>query len=99
MNDDPNRKPREAAMKMRQHVDAVQGEGSWDRMHDAIDRGDSSGWSLPPIEVDGMRASIYPGEDREVTVETVNDEIRKVFRQVHGDDFADRLRRKEILPA
>jgi hypothetical protein len=28
--------PREAPMKMREYVDRIQGEGTWDRMHDLI---------------------------------------------------------------
>jgi hypothetical protein len=74
-------------MKMREYVDGIQGVGSWDRMHDAIDRQEIRGWTLPPIEVDGMHVNIFPGTDREVMLEAVQNEIRKVFAQ--RDDWED----------
>ncbi len=74
-------------MKMRDYVDGIQGAGSWDRMHDLIDRQELFGWSMPLVEVDGHRVHIFPGADREVTLEAVQDEVRKVLRDVdrHGD--------------
>lgn len=71
-------------MKMREYVDSIQGPGSWDRMHDLIERKELFGWTMPPIEVDGATVNIFPGEDREVTLEQVKDELRKVFAQVGG---------------
>jgi len=69
-------KPREAPMKMREYVDRIQGEGTWDRMHDLIAKQEIFGWPMPPIEVDGATVSIFPGVDREVTLEEVKDAIR-----------------------
>lgn len=68
-------------MKMREYVDAIQGAGKWDEMHDLIDRKEMFGWSLPPVEVDGRRCNIFPGTDREVTLESVQSELRKIFAQ------------------
>ncbi len=73
---------RERDVKMREYVDAIQGDGAWDRMHDAIENMDISGWAMPPVEVDGRTCHIFPGSDREVTLETVQNEIRKSFRQI-----------------
>jgi len=67
-------------MKMRQYVDGIQGSGSWDDMHDKIDRMEFGGWTLPPVEVDGKKVNIFPGTDREVTLEQVQAEIRKVIK-------------------
>lgn len=64
-------------MKMREYVDAIQGDGSWDRMHDRIDKMDIFGWEMPPVIVDGAECRIFPGTDREVTLEAVQDELRK----------------------
>lgn len=66
---------------MREYVDGLQGKGSWDRMHDLIAKKELFGWSLPPVEVDGRKVNIFPGDDREVTLERVQNEIRKVFAQ------------------
>lgn len=71
-------------MKMRDYVDAIQGQGSWDRLHDAINGMQLFGWDMPPIEVDGKTVHIFPGTDREVTLEAVQNEIRKAFSQVGG---------------
>jgi hypothetical protein len=70
----------DATMKMREYVDGIQGAGSWDNMHDRIAGGHIGGWSMPPVDVDGMRVNIFPGTDREVTLEAVQAEIRKVLR-------------------
>lgn len=72
---------------MRDFVDGIQGAGAWDRMHDMIDRQQMFGWSLPPIEVDGHEVHVFPGSDREVTVEAVRNEVRKALRDVdrNGD--------------
>lgn len=67
---------------MREYVDRVQGAGSWDRMHDAINEGQLHGWRLPPVEVDGHEVHIFPGDNREVTLEQVQNEIRKVWKQI-----------------
>lgn len=67
-------------MKMREYVDGIQGAGSWDRMHDRIAGKQIGGWSMPPVEVDGLQFNIFPGTDREVTLEAVQAEIRKVFK-------------------
>lgn len=66
-------------MKMREYVDVIQGEGAWDRMHDCIDRQELFGWSLLPVEVDGPKVHIFPGDDREVTLEAVQDQVRKAL--------------------
>lgn len=71
-------------MKMREYVDGIQGPGSWDRMHDMIDKMIIFGWEMPPVEVDGRKVHIFPGSDREVTLEQVQNEIRKVFAQTAG---------------
>lgn len=71
-------------MKMRDYVDAIQGPGSWDRMHDLIAKKQIFGWKLPPVYVDGHEVHVFPGEDREVTLEAVKDELRRVFAQVGG---------------
>jgi hypothetical protein len=69
-------------MKMRDYYDATHGRGAWDRMHELIAQKIILGWRQPGIEVDGRKVSIFPGEDRECTLEQVQDEIRKVFAQV-----------------
>ena len=71
-------------MKMREYVDSIQGEGAWDRMHDLIARKELFGWSLPPVKVDGAQVNIFPGENREVTLEEVQAEIRRVFSEIGG---------------
>lgn len=70
-------------MKMREYVDGIQGDGAWDRMHDLIDKKDIFGWKMPPVEVDGKEVFIFPGEDREVTLEQVKESIRKVMRSLY----------------
>lgn len=67
-------------MKMREYVDGLQGAGAWDRMHDLISHGDLFGWSMPPVEVDGRKVNIFPGSNREVTLEQVQNEVRKAMR-------------------
>tara|TARA_R110002110_G_scaffold294324_1_gene508291 strand:- start:578 stop:793 length:216 start_codon:yes stop_codon:yes gene_type:complete len=69
-------------MKMREYVDEKQGDGAWDAMHDAIDRGDIFGWDMPPMDVDGRTVNIFPGENREATVEDVCNEIRRSLKQL-----------------
>lgn len=69
-------------MKMREYVDSIQGAGSWDRMHDLIEKKQLFGWRLPDIDVDGHKVSIFPGTNREVTLDEVKNELRKVFAQV-----------------
>lgn len=76
-------------MKMREYVDGIQGAGAWDRMHDLIGRKQLFGWAMPPVQVDGHHVSIFPGEDREVTLEAVQDELRKVFASVEAGEFTD----------
>jgi hypothetical protein len=72
-------------MKMREYVDGIQGAGSWDRMHDLINAGRISGWRLPPIEIEpGVTAHIFPGTDREVTLEAVKAEMSKAFAQIEA---------------
>jgi hypothetical protein len=78
---------------MREYVDAIQGPGAWDRMHDLIEQKQIAGWSLPPITVDGHNVNIFPGEDREVTLDAVQNEIRKVFAQLDRGDY------EEVNPA
>lgn len=63
---------------MREYVDGIQGEGSWDRMHDQINGMNLHGWTMPELDVDGIKVAIFPGSDRECTVEQVKNEIRKV---------------------
>lgn len=67
-------------MKMREYVDGIQGEGSWDSMHDLIDNMIVPGWSLPMMDVDGVTVAVFPGSDREVTLEAVKNEVRKFRR-------------------
>ncbi len=71
-------------MKMREYYDATEGVGAWDRMHDAIERKEIFGWNQPKIEVDGSTVHVFPGENREVTLEEVKEELRRVFAQVGG---------------
>jgi hypothetical protein len=66
-------------MKMREYVDGIQGAGAWDRMHDMIERRELFGWEIPPVEIDGRKVNIFPGEDREATLEAVQDEVRKIM--------------------
>lgn len=63
-------------MKMREMVDAANGEGAWDRMHD------SGLFEKVLINVGDTIVSIFPGTNREVTVETVRAEIRKALAWV-----------------
>lgn len=76
-------------MKMREYVDAIQGEGAWDRMHDLIDRKELFGWTQPTVMVDGKSISIFPGENREVTLEQVQAEIRRVFASIEAGDYEE----------
>ncbi len=69
-------------MKMREYVDGIQGAGSWDRMHDLIEQKQIFGWEMPPITVDGAEVRIFPGTDREVTLDAVIAEIRKSFERI-----------------
>lgn len=64
---------------MREYVDGIQGAGSWDRMHDLIEQKQMFGWEMPPVEVDGATVHIFPGTDREVTLEQVQAEIRNTI--------------------
>lgn len=73
-------------MKMREYVDAIQGAGSWDHIHDCISRMDITGWSLPSVEVDGRKVNIFPGSDREITLDAIKTEIRRVLAQIDGAD-------------
>jgi len=73
-------------MKMREYVDNIQGHGSWDNMHD-LKR--IFGWSLPPVSVDGHKVHIVPGENREVTLEEVQNEIRKAFAAIDRGEYTD----------
>ena len=73
-------------MKMREYVDGIQGKGSWDRMHDLIDRMEIPGWDMPPVEVDGHKVSIFPGTNREVALDAVRAECRKAIGQVAMGD-------------
>lgn len=66
---------------MREYYDKAHGAGAWDRMHDLISHGELSHWKQPDIEVDGRTVSIFPGTNREVTLEQVQTEIRKIFAQ------------------
>lgn len=70
-------------MTMREYVDGIQGAGSWDRMHDLIARMEIFGWDMPPVEVDGHKVHVFPGTNREATLEQVQNEVRRVFAQ-HG---------------
>lgn len=70
-------------MKMRDYVDGIQGNGSWDKMHDLINRRQLFGWDMPPIFVDGHRVNIFPGTNREVTLAEVQDEVRKIISPRH----------------
>jgi hypothetical protein len=76
-------------MKMREYVDSIQGQGSWDGMHKLIGDKKLLGWSLPPIEVDGHKVSIFPGEDPEVTLEDVQNEIRKAFAAIERGEYTE----------
>lgn len=67
--------------KMRDYVDGIQGNGSWDRMHDLIERMEIFGWEMPPVVVDGHKVHVFPGTNREATLEQVQNEIRRVFAQ------------------
>lgn len=39
---------------------------------------------LPPIEVDGHKVNIFPGEDPDVTLEEVQNEVRKALADADG---------------
>ena len=71
-----------AMPKMRDYVDGIRGPGTWDQMHDKIDRKEVFGWEMPPVEVDGIITHIFPGEDREVTLEQVKDSIRRALLEI-----------------
>lgn len=71
-------------MKMREYVDSLQGAGAWDRMHDLIDQKRLGGWSMPPVDVDGQEVHIFPGTNRDITLEQVQNEIRKSFVRIGG---------------
>lgn len=71
---------------MRDYYDATHGAGAWDRMHDLIAQKNIFGWEQPEIEVGGHTVSIFPGEDRECTLDQVKDELRKVFAQVERSE-------------
>lgn len=71
-------------MRMRDYVDGIQGPGSWDQMHDLIDKMQIFGWEMPPIEVDGHTVNIFPGTNREVMLEDVQNELRRAFAQVEA---------------
>jgi hypothetical protein len=79
-------------MKMRAYVDGIQGPGSWDRMHELINRNQALGWVMPPIMVDGVVVQIFPGLDREVTLEEVRTLVRKRLRE------ANAFRQMTIMP-
>lgn len=74
---------------MREYVDGIQGEGAWDRMHDLIDCKELFGWKMPPVEVDGKTVSIFPGTDREVTLERIQAELRKCLTRLGVGDFEE----------
>lgn len=63
-------------MKMREMVDKANGKGAWDRMHD------SGMFDLRSLRVGETMVSIFPGTDREVTVEKVEAEIRKALAYI-----------------
>ncbi len=71
---------------MREYVDGIQGEGSWDRMHASINKMEIFGWTMPPVEVDGKTVHIFPGENREVTLEEVQMCIRKLWFEIGCPD-------------
>lgn len=76
-------------MKMRDYVDEIQGEGSWDNMHDLINRMEIPGWDMPPVEVDGAMFNIFPGTNREVTLEAVQDEVRRALASIAAGDYEE----------
>lgn len=67
---------------MREYVDAMRGDGTWDDMQDRIDRKELLGWELVPVSVDGATVHIFPGSDRDVTLDRVRAEIRKAIGQI-----------------
>lgn len=73
-------------MKMREYVDNIKGEGYWDKMLDLIAEGELWGWTMPDIPLDGGKVYIFPGENREVTLEEVQAEIRRTLNNVRGDN-------------
>lgn len=74
-------------MNMRDYVDARAGHGSWDRMHDMIDVGSVGGWTLPLVDVDGVSVHVFPGSNREVTLDAVQNEIRAAIGRIVLGDF------------
>lgn len=80
-------------MKMREYVDGLQGPGSWDRMHDLIEKRQLFGWRLPPIPLGeaGGTVHIFPGTDREVTLEAVQAEVLRAINSVQAGDYEDVL--------
>jgi hypothetical protein len=77
-------------MKMREYVDEIQGKGSWDRMHDLIDKKELLGWRMPPVVVDDKLVHIFPGTNREVTLEEVKNEIRNSLERSRKVESAPR---------
>jgi hypothetical protein len=69
-------------MKIRDYVDELQGKGSWDSMHDLIGAGQIRGWTMPTIDVDGRSVDIFPGRNREVTLEAVIAAARSALAQI-----------------
>jgi len=63
-------------MKMREMFDKANGAGAWDRMHD------SGIFENVPVRVGETMVSVFPGSDREVTVEKVQSEIRKALIEI-----------------
>ena len=70
---------------MRDYVDGVQGKGVWDRMHDILEKGPDlatiGDWDLPEITVDGVTVAVFPGTNREVTLEDVEGEVARVLAE------------------
>ncbi len=72
--------------KMREYVDEIQGSGAWDGMHDLIGEMSLVGWDMPPVTVDGKVFHVFPGTNREATVEEVQAEIRRALALVAAGD-------------
>lgn len=72
-------------MLMREYYDKKHGEGAWDRMHDLIYKMQIHGWVQPDFDIDGKYVSVFPGTDREITVEAVEAELRRVFLQIDSE--------------
>lgn len=84
-------------MTMREYVDSIQGAGSWDKMHDLIEQQQLAGWTLPPVEVDGHLVRIFPGENREATLDQVKGEIRKFLAEIKEAPMPDILSDERIV--